>query len=166
MFLNFPTALRNCLDMVAVGGHFLGVTPANNLMGHGFYQLSPELYARVFQEENGFCLEKMVIYELGKSAWYEVIDPAQAGRRVILQNRRPTYLGVWARKIRQAEVFCRVPQQSDYASSLWSHWKQQDAHRACRMSSRHRSGLRSWLRGLKKWLKPRFAPEFYKPVEF
>jgi SAM-dependent methyltransferase len=41
---NFPAAIKNCMDALKTGGHFIGITPANNLMGHGFYQFSPELY--------------------------------------------------------------------------------------------------------------------------
>ena len=39
---NFPQAIRNCMEMVKVGGHFIQVTVANNFIGHGFYQFSPE----------------------------------------------------------------------------------------------------------------------------
>src|SRR5579862_1743919 len=30
---NFPQAIRNCMEMVSVGGHFLGVTAGNNFLG-------------------------------------------------------------------------------------------------------------------------------------
>ena len=52
---NFPVAIKNCMEMLQEGGHFIGITPANNLMGHGFYQFSPELYFRIFSKENGFA---------------------------------------------------------------------------------------------------------------
>src|SRR5439155_22867164 len=32
---NFPQAIKNCMEMVTVGGHFVGLTTANNFMGHG-----------------------------------------------------------------------------------------------------------------------------------
>ena len=44
---NISQALRNCLEMVESGGHFISIGPANNAMGHGFYQFSPELYFRI-----------------------------------------------------------------------------------------------------------------------
>jgi SAM-dependent methyltransferase len=67
---NFPVALRNCMDAVAPGGHFIGITPSNNLMGHGFYQFSPELFFRVFTPANGFRIEKVLIYECPwRSVW-------------------------------------------------------------------------------------------------
>ena len=51
---NFPNAIKNCMDLVKAGGYFCQATVANNLCGHGFYQFSPELYYRIFSEENGF----------------------------------------------------------------------------------------------------------------
>jgi hypothetical protein len=58
---NFPLAIKNCMEMVAVGGHFLGITCANNFTGHGFYQFSPELFYRVFSPENGYIVEDMLL---------------------------------------------------------------------------------------------------------
>ena len=94
---HFPRAIANCLEMVAVGGHFLAATPANNWMGHGFYQFSPELFFRILTPENGFALERMIAVEQKAFApWYEVMDPARAGGRVKLTNHRPTCLLVQA----------------------------------------------------------------------
>jgi hypothetical protein len=163
----FPTALRNCMEMVAVGGHFLALTPANNYMGHGFYQLSPELFARVFREENGFRLERLLLLEQPNRQWYEVVDPAQAGRRVVLVNRRPTLMGIWARRIGRVEILTRSPQQSDYAAK-WCRWSEQTGPRPrdCRESGRsRRTWLRRWLRRCKAWLRPSFPSKFYTPVD-
>lgn len=41
---NFPMALKNCMEMVKVGGHLIVIAPWNNYAGQGFYQLSPELF--------------------------------------------------------------------------------------------------------------------------
>src|SRR5262249_13058363 len=60
---NFPVAVKNCMEMVSRGGHFLGITPANNLMGHGFYQFSPELLYRIFSPANGYQIRKLMICE-------------------------------------------------------------------------------------------------------
>ncbi|MGH8534117.1 MAG: hypothetical protein ACREV1_15720, partial [Gammaproteobacteria bacterium] len=38
---NFPAAIRNCMEIVAPYGHLLSIVPANNFLGHGFYQFSP-----------------------------------------------------------------------------------------------------------------------------
>ncbi len=110
---NFPQAIRNCMEMLRVGGHFLGITPANNFCGHGFYQFSPELYFRVFSETNGFALRAILTKE--NNTWFVVDDPDQFGGRVELQNNRPTYLFVLAKKIAAQKLFLQPPQQSDYA---------------------------------------------------
>ena len=117
---NFPQAIKNCMNMVSTGGHFVAVTTANNFMGHGFYQFSPELYYRILSDENGFHVEEMILCGNDKgSPWYHVADPNELGRRVELLNGQQTYLMVRARKLRNAEIFSVPPQQSDY-EVLWS----------------------------------------------
>jgi hypothetical protein len=115
---NFPVAISNCMQSMRTGGHYIGITPVNNLMGHGFYQFSPELYYRVFSESNGFEVIKMIIAASGRngdfSDWYEVTDPAKVGSRATIINCRPTYLFVLARKNEEKEIFATTPQQSDY----------------------------------------------------
>jgi hypothetical protein len=109
-------AVRSCMEMAAVGGHVLLLTPANNYMGHGFYQFSPELFFRVFAPEYGFQLERMLIYEgFHNAAWYKVADPAALGQRVQLLNSFHTTLLVQARKIAAVRDWPAWPQQSDYA---------------------------------------------------
>jgi hypothetical protein len=117
---NFPQAVKNCMEMVSVGGHFLGVTAGNNFLGHGFYQFSPELYYRVFSQENGYKVQEMFVCETDPGAqWYRVADPETLKSRVELVNSRPTYMMVSARKLRCADIFRTPPQQSDYVAT-WS----------------------------------------------
>lgn len=117
---NFPTAIRNCMEMLKIGGHFFSHTMANNFMGHGFYQFSPELFYRVFSSENGFRVHRAVLFEsrIGKPKWYEAADPQRIGERVELINRRQTYLLVHAERIADVPIFAAPPQQADY-SALW-----------------------------------------------
>jgi SAM-dependent methyltransferase len=113
----FPTALKNCMDAVVAGGHFVTVTPANNLMGHGFYQFSPELFFRALGPRTGFEVVKILLYEYPwkRGPWYEVADPDKVGTRVGLTNRRQVYMVVWARKLESTALSAETPQQSDYA---------------------------------------------------
>src|SRR5213075_592591 len=114
---NFPTALKNCMEMVRVGGRFFTHTVANNWCGHGFYQFSPELFYRALSRENGFELERMVAHRAGPyGAWYEVKDPEQIGAeaRVELCSVSPIMLLIQARRVAAVPVFARAPQQSDY----------------------------------------------------
>jgi len=111
---NFPVAIQSCINALAVGGHFIGITPINNQMGHGFYQYSPELYYRIFSPENGFEVTKMLIKMMDQ--WYEVSDPAEVKSRVQLVNNLPIMLIVIVQKKENRSEFV-VPQQSDYVSA-------------------------------------------------
>jgi len=116
----FPTAIRNCMELLKVGGHLVINTPANNQFGHGFYQFSAELFFRVLSPENGFKVERMVAMEhFDGSPWFEVADPAQVRSRVeLLNHTRRVELAIRAVKTHNAEIFATVPQQSDY-SAVW-----------------------------------------------
>jgi hypothetical protein len=112
---DFPTAIRNCMEMVRVGGHFVAITPANNFFGHGFYQFSPELYFSVLSPDNGFELRTMMAFEETKDAvWYEVRRPRDVRERVTLLNAEPVYLCIIAQRTQRGPIFARPPQQSDY----------------------------------------------------
>jgi SAM-dependent methyltransferase len=117
---NFPTAIRNCMRLLEVGGHLVVATPANNFMGHGFYQFSPELFYRVLAPENGFRVVRMYVCEVRRCGpWYELTDPAALKQRVELVNHVPTYLLVLAQKVSEEAPFAEPPQQSDYAQGRW-----------------------------------------------
>ncbi len=116
---NFPVAIRNCMEMLAVGGYFISTTEANNYMGHGFYQLCPELMYRVFSEENGFSVVSVLLCaNRRRRAWYRAVDPRSLGRRAELRGGPPIYMMTLARKDRECALFRTWPQQSDY-SQLW-----------------------------------------------
>ena len=117
---NFPVAIKSCMDAVKIGGHYIGITPTNNQMGHGFYQFSPELIYRIFSEENGFKIVKMLITvpDGDNLDWYEVADPKKVNNRVMVVNNIPLSLMFIAEKVAQKEIFAITPQQSDY-SATW-----------------------------------------------
>jgi hypothetical protein len=117
---NFPTAIANCLRLLSVGGHYLGISPANNYLGHGFYQFSPELYYRILSPENGFRVLGMFCHEGRESkAWFSIPDPDQVRRRLGVVNAAPLLLLVLAKKIEERSLFSRSPLQSDYLP-LWN----------------------------------------------
>ncbi|HTE59068.1 MAG TPA: hypothetical protein VK631_01880, partial [Solirubrobacteraceae bacterium] len=61
---NFPVAIRTCMELVEPGGSLVVMVPANNEIGHGFYQFSPELFYRVAQ--HGFDVLQMLLVERGR----------------------------------------------------------------------------------------------------
>jgi SAM-dependent methyltransferase len=125
---NFPIAIASCMRILRVGGTlFLGV-PANNQLGHGFYQFSPELFYRSLSAHTGFEVVRLLALEMkafggefgAHGHLYSVKDPQTVGGRVTLANSRPVFLMIQARKTRHlADPFARPPQQGDYVRA----WK-------------------------------------------
>lgn len=127
-----PTALASYMRMTRVGGHLILTVPGNNLFGHGLYQFSPDFFYASLCADNGFVVEELLaIVEdvdaparlLGarigverRGPAYRVANPADAGARVQLVNRRPVMLLVRARRTDRRVVFADAPQQSDYVS--------------------------------------------------
>lgn len=112
---NVPVALANCMEMVDIGGRVIHFTPANNQFGHGFYQFSPELFFRVFSEEQGFRVERMVAVEGGpRYRRFLVSDPREVRARVTLVNAYPVSLYIQAIRMARVTPFQTIPQQSDY----------------------------------------------------
>jgi SAM-dependent methyltransferase len=77
---NFPVAVKNCMDMVKVGGHLIFHTPANNYFGHGFYQFSPELFFALLGKHNSFSNTKIFMQD-DHANWYEVLPFEKIGKR-------------------------------------------------------------------------------------
>lgn len=121
---NFPVAIKNCMNALKVGGHYIGISPTNNFMGHGFYQFSPELYFRTFSDNNGFKIKKMLLnISAGEHIdWYEISDPKIVGSRVSLINNFPICLMLIAEKVAEKNVFETPPQQIEYAT-IWNEHK-------------------------------------------
>jgi hypothetical protein len=121
---NFPTAIANCMRMVKQNGSIFILTAANNCLGHGFYQFSPELFFRVFDEKNGFEVRNVVLEEhrfpgaeLSQSTrMYAVTDPAIVQERVGLVSSSPVLVMIHAVRKEITDIFREYPIQSDYAS--------------------------------------------------
>jgi hypothetical protein len=114
---NFPIALCNAMQMIAVGGHYLGISPGNNFLGHGFYQFSPELFFNVFCSRHGFSLQRMFVCEVrNRATWYSVVDPRKIGKRVTLVNLWPTYVMIIAKKVAEVSLSQESLLQSDYVA--------------------------------------------------
>ena len=168
---NLPTALRNCMEMTAVGGHFISITPANNFLGHGFYQFSPELFFSALSEDNGFEIVRVIAFEARRNArWFAARDPKVIGRRVTLCNSTPTYMLVLARRVAERPVFATPPQQSDYLA----YWEGGGRNK----ERSNRGVLVQWMkhqlykpleRSFKKVLRvffQAFNPRFFEPVRW
>jgi hypothetical protein len=115
---DFGRALKRCLEAVAVGGHYLAITPVNNYTGHGFYQLTPELYHRVLGTASGFEVKGILWRsEIPCARWYQVADPAEAGHRVERRGLTRAMLFVVAQRVEEREILGQPPMQSDYVAA-------------------------------------------------
>jgi hypothetical protein len=121
---NAGQALRHCLELVAPGGHYIGASPGNNQMGHGFYQFSPEFYHRALSREAGFKIDLLLAVEQRplRPRWYKALDPAQCNRRIQLRSKYPVELLALAQRVSLPSEVATTPQQSDYVTA----WGRED----------------------------------------
>jgi SAM-dependent methyltransferase len=114
---NFPVAIESVKRMLKVGGIFISINGANDMLGHGLYQFSPELMWRVFSREAGFqVLTMQLVAQDGWAPPIEAIDPQAAGKRIeISMTQFPTYIMLIAHKERDVSD-CGV-YQSDYKAA-------------------------------------------------
>lgn len=110
---NIPQALANVSALCRPGGQVLHVLPANNFCGHGFWQVSPELFFSLYAPANGYRdTEVFLASTAHTSEWFRVLPP-EGGRRVNVMSSSRIYALV--RTVRAAEVFSHEDvQQSDY----------------------------------------------------
>jgi len=116
---DLPTALRNATRMVRPGGRFISLTMANNFCGHGFYQLSPELFYRFLCPQNGYTIEACVVWEdIPQSRFYRVPDPDAVQERINLTSEFGTYMFIQAKRLDDAAREF-IPHQGVY-TRLWN----------------------------------------------
>lgn len=118
---NLPVAFDNVAKLASNGGYILHMLPGNNLVGHGFYQFSPELFFQIYAPERGFVGTRVFAAPEGSpDVWYEVKSPRELGARVNLTSRDQMYLLVLTQKVGEAAPLTQAPvQQSDYVQ-LWA----------------------------------------------
>ena len=113
---NYPTALANAMQMVREGGWFLSIAPSNMWCGHGFYQLSPEVFRTALSEHHGFEL-KLMAFALSKfqrEYWVSDERALRSSERLGIYSRYPACMLVAARRISPKTPSALAVQQSDY----------------------------------------------------
>lgn len=122
---NFPVAIKNAIEMLNPEGYFIPVACCNNLVGHGFYQFSPELFFKIFSKENGFkgCDIYIAVNNrfTTKSVWYKVKDPKYIKERIVFKNYKRTEIVVLAQRNKEklkVDNFNKI-YQSDYME-IWN----------------------------------------------
>ncbi|MCB1506293.1 MAG: FkbM family methyltransferase [Hyphomicrobiaceae bacterium] len=113
---NIGTGMKNMAEMVAPGGQFLCLNIANNHLGHGFWQFSPEVFFRTFSPVHGFETRMADLYYQG--GFHSLRDPQIAGRRLPIKTPGYTYIAYAARKTAVVPLFAKGwPVQADEAAA-------------------------------------------------
>jgi len=109
---NIPQAFKNISNMCKIDGTILHVLPANNLCGHGFWQMSPELFFSLYSDTNGYAeTEVFLAGHKDNKNWYKVKKPKNGIRRVLTNCSQVVALV----RTKKAQNFSHdTVQQSDY----------------------------------------------------
>jgi hypothetical protein len=114
------TGFGNINHCCKVDGQIVHILPANNFVGHGFYQFSPEFFYSLYSEARGFADTEVYLADLGRlNAWWKVVPPTGVSRSTAMCSRE-TYTLVRTRKVSEP-AGTRPVQQSDYATKWASH---------------------------------------------
>ena len=114
---NIPQALDNTSSLCKPGGQIIHALPANNFSGHGFWQISPELFFSLYSDKNGYRdTEVFLGSKSDPNNFYKVIQP-KSGQRVNIYSKEE--VSVYVRTVRKETEFShKNVQQSDYLY-LW-----------------------------------------------
>ena len=122
---NIPRALENTSYLCKPGGQIIHALPANNFCGHGFWQISPELFFSLYSDKNGYQDTEVF---LGRPSdpnnFFKVIRP-ESGKRINIYSSDEVY--VFVRTVRkEPEFYHKNVQQSDYIY-LWDNKPQKES---------------------------------------
>lgn len=117
---NIPQALENVFNMLAPGGRFVSANGMNGWVGHGMYQLGPELVWTFWKRKCGCVVHRCAgLTKIpDKAEPLEFPDAAETGRRLRLKGRVPdgrVYLYYEVEKPHSAALSADSALQSDYA---------------------------------------------------
>lgn len=119
---NVPQALKNCSLLSKEGGQIIHILPTNNFCGHGFWQMSPELFFSLYSTDNGYAETQVFVTDVNDTTkWFKVKRPRPGGR-VDIVSRSPMYVMVRTVLARTDFTHDNV-QQSDYRYA----WENQNA---------------------------------------
>lgn len=115
---NIGQSFKNAIKLCKIGGRIVHSLPANSECGHGFYQVSPELFFALYSERNGFRNTIVYVADLmNESSWYAVTAPS-GGQRAMANSLSATYILCVTEKFSDTKSIS--VQQSDYVQA----WKE------------------------------------------
>lgn len=111
-------ALYNTSTLCEVGGQIIHILPSNNYCGHGFWQMSPELFFALYSLKNGYDQTEVFVMDSNNHNRVEKLAPPVNGKRILIDWPNPVYVAV--RTVLVEDKFSHTDvQQSDYLE-LWS----------------------------------------------
>lgn len=110
-------ALRNVSALCSVGGQIIHVSPASNFCGHGFWQISPEMFFSLYSERRGFTGTEVFMADLKNHSYWFKVKPPSDGNRVEVRSSNPLYIMCRTHKQRASDA---PVQQSDYVDAWQS----------------------------------------------
>ena len=63
---NISQSFKNIVQLTKIGGMIIHNLPTDNSCGHGFYQISPELFFSLYSKENGFSETEVFMIDISK----------------------------------------------------------------------------------------------------
>jgi hypothetical protein len=79
---NVAVAFHNVINLCEKSGTILHVLPSNQMVGHGFYQFSPEFFFSMYSAERGFEDTEVFISELNNPfKWFRVPSTIELKKR-------------------------------------------------------------------------------------
>ena len=103
---------HNVKKMLKKNGIFISVNGANNHLGHGFYQFSPDLYRAVFSNQSGYNIVEMHIKAANIDALPLDITKFEPWQSNIVTSQEQQYISVIIQKIKDIDAI--DPQQPAY----------------------------------------------------
>jgi len=110
---NINTALLNISKLCKVGGQIIHLLPANQQCGHGFWQMSPELFFSLYTEANGYESTEVFFYNCLDENDCRKLTRPEPGQRLLLKDIQPMYVAVRT-ILKRADFSHRNVYQSDY----------------------------------------------------
>lgn len=113
---DIAASLENCIRLCRTGGKILHTQPADGDCGHGFYQVSPELFLALYAERNGFTGTAVYLYDLFDDRYWWRVAPKGPGNRFQANSLSTAYVMARTTKAREVE---RLEVAQDFYEAAW-----------------------------------------------
>jgi hypothetical protein len=111
-------ALYNISALCKTNGQIIHILPSNGFNGHGFWQMSPELFFSLYSEVNGYTNTELFIMDTVDLSKIDKLSPPKPGQRLMIQSSNPIYIAVKTNLYRDSFNHDNI-QQSDY-NYIWN----------------------------------------------